>query len=128
MTGLLLVSHSKRLADGLAELLRELSGSPVPMATVGGETVLGVDAAMVLSGVSELLAQGVDAILVLGDVGSSLFSAEAAIEMAAGSHRMKIADAPLVEGAIAAAMALSGGGALDDAFSAAEEASTIRKR
>ncbi len=128
MTGLLLVSHSRKLVDGLADLTRELSGPSVPIATAGGEDALGVTAAMVAESISSLLSQGVSGILIFGDVGSAFISAETAIELAASSKPVQIVDAPLVEGAIAAAMTLSTGASMDEARQAGEEAYTIRKQ
>ncbi|AUW94310.1 hypothetical protein BXT84_10480 [Sulfobacillus thermotolerans] len=128
MTGMLLVSHSRKLVNGLADLTRELSGSVVPIETAGGEDSLGVTASMVASGITSLLVQGVDGILILGDLGSAFISAETAIDLVSSPTPVHIVDAPLVEGTIAAAMTLSTGAAIQDAISAATEAYTIRKR
>ncbi|WP_298338037.1 hypothetical protein [Ferrimicrobium sp.] len=129
-TGLIIVSHSKRLALGVVDLVRALAGDELAMVAVGGEEApesegLGVNAAMVLAGLSEL--DGVDAIGMIGDVGSSFLATSAAIELERLEERVHMIDCPMVEGAIACAMTLSMGGSLDEGIAAAEHAWEVRK-
>ncbi|WP_298346648.1 hypothetical protein [Ferrimicrobium sp.] len=129
-TGLIIVSHSKRLALGVVDVVRALAGDELAMVAVGGEEApgsggLGVNAAMVLAGLSEL--GGVDTIGMIGDVGSSFLATSAAIELEGLEERVHMIDCPMVEGAIACAMTLSMGGSLDDGITAAEHAWEVRK-
>ncbi len=128
MIGILLVSHSKRLAEGLAELIQALAGNTLTVGTVGGQETLGVDATMVVSALEQLKAQGCEAILVLGDLGSAFIAAETARDLFADTRDIRIADAPFVEGSVAAAMVLATGGRIDDAIESAQEAYQIHKR
>lgn len=105
----------------------ELGGPELMVGTVGGEDVLGVSAAMVLEGLGNLLTNA-DRVLVIGDIGSTFIATETAIELGGFENRVKIVDAPMVEGAIAAAMVLASGGSDEDAAREAQEASLIKKR
>ncbi|WP_298211575.1 hypothetical protein [Ferrimicrobium sp.] len=129
-TGLIIVSHSKRLALGVVELVRALAGDELAIVAIGGEETsggggLGVNAAMVLEGLAQL--DGYDAIGMIGDVGSSFLATSAAIELEGLEERVRIIDCPMVEGAIACAMTLSMDGSLDEAIAAAEHAWEVRK-
>src|SRR5436305_10988114 len=108
--GLVLVSHSGAIADGLAELVGQVAGPDVPIVTAGGgpEGTLGTDGGRVLEALQALDGAGA---VVLVDLGSSVLSVKAALaelepEEAA---RILVADAPLVEGAIAAGVTASTG-------------------
>jgi len=129
MTGLLLVSHSRRLAEGLAELVHAMARE-VPAVALGGEEGnAGVSAEEVLAGWRTLALRS-DEVVALADLGSSLLNLENAREMA-GADRpcpLEIADAPFVEGAVAAAMIAVTGGASREAREAAEAAWAERKR
>lgn len=129
MTGVLLVSHSLRLAEGVKELVDELAHGAVPVAPVGGGHPLGVSAAMVLEGARALLAQDqVEAVVALGDLGSAIIALEAAIDLGDLDGVLWIADAPFVEGAVAAVMAAAAGGGPTAVAEAAEEAGVLKKR
>ncbi len=108
MIGLVIVSHSAKLAEGVAELARGMAGPDVQIATAGGldtpTHALGTDAALILQAIEQVYSN--DGVLVLMDLGSAILSAEMAVEMLDAEKRTHIAlcDAPLVEGAIAAAV------------------------
>ena len=127
--GLVLVSHSAEIAKGVADLAGQVAGPAVAIVTAGGaqDGSLGTDGGRVL----ELLraaAAGTGAV-VLVDLGSSVLSVRAALTelSAAESERIRVADAPLVEGAVAAAVAASTGCSLEEAARAAEEARNVAK-
>ncbi|MDA8198972.1 MAG: hypothetical protein M0Z54_06020 [Thermaerobacter sp.] len=129
MTGVLLASHSKRLAEGLKELVDELCHGAVPVVAVGGGNPLGVSVEMVMEGVRALLAQpGVDAGVALGDLGGALVALETAVEIGHLEGQLLIADAPLVEGAVAAVMAAAIGEGPEAVAAAAAEAGQLPKR
>ena len=110
MVGLVLVSHSAALAEGAAELAREMGGAEVRLEPAGGVesgdgTALGTDAVRVAEAIAR--ADSGDGVLVLMDLGSAVLSAEMAMELVAPerSSSVVLSDAPLVEGAVAAAVA-----------------------
>lgn len=127
--GLVLVSHSAAIADGLAELLAQVAGPEVPVRAAGGgpDGTLGTDGGQVLEAL-RAAASHTDAV-VLMDLGSSVLSVRAALQELDDDlcERLRIADAPLVEGAIAAAVTASTGAPVDDVVRAAEEARTVAK-
>src|SRR5215216_5620247 len=107
MVGLVIVSHSATLAEGVAELARGM-GAEVPIELAGGidapEPALGTDAARVLEAIER--ADKGDGVLVLMDLGSAVLSAEMALDV--------LSEAPLVEGAVAAAVTAKLGASLAD--------------
>jgi phosphoenolpyruvate-protein phosphotransferase/dihydroxyacetone kinase phosphotransfer subunit len=111
VVGLVIVSHSAALADGVMELAREMGGGDVAIEAAGGIEggEIGTDAERVRQAVERV--RSPDGVLILMDLGSALMSAEMATEMAepAGGPIL-LSEAPLVEGAVAAA-ALAGAGA-----------------
>ena len=127
--GLVLVSHSAAIADGLAELLAQVAGPEVPVRAAGGgpDGTFGTDGGQVLEAL-RAAASHTDAV-VLMDLGSSVLSVRAALQELDVDlcERLRIADAPLVEGAIAAAVTASTGAPVDDVVRAAAEARTVAK-
>jgi phosphoenolpyruvate---glycerone phosphotransferase subunit DhaM len=127
--GLVLVSHSAEIAAGLAEMVAQIAGPGVPIVTVGGavDGSLGTDGGRVLQAL-RAAAAGAGAV-VLVDLGSSVLSVRAALaELSpAQLERIAVADAPLVEGAVAAAVAASTGCSAAEAARAAEEARSVAK-
>jgi phosphoenolpyruvate-protein phosphotransferase/dihydroxyacetone kinase phosphotransfer subunit len=117
MVGLVIVTHSATLAEGVAELARGM-GAEVPIELAGGiaapEPALGTDAAQVLEAI-ERADQG-DGVLVLMDLGSAVLSAEMALDLLPEERRDRVAlsEAPLVEGAVAAAVTAKLGASLAD--------------
>lgn len=108
MVGLVLVSHSAKLAEGVAELARGMAGPDVKIAATGGMDLpdhpLGTDTSMILKGIDEVYSD--DGVLVLMDLGSAILSSEMALDELTPDRRAHIAlcQAPFVEGAIAAAV------------------------
>jgi PTS hybrid protein len=127
--GLVLVSHSAAIADGLAQLVAQVAGPSVPIVAAGGgpDGTFGTDGGRVLAALSEAGASA--GAVVLMDLGSSVLSVRAALAELPGSTvaRLRMADAPLVEGAIAAGVTASTGGSLDDVLSAAQDARSVAK-
>jgi PTS hybrid protein len=129
LVGLVLVSHSAAIANGLAELVAQVAGPGVLIVAAGGgpDGTLGTNGGRVLEALREAGAGSGTVVLV--DLGSSLLSVRAALgelgEDEAG--RIVLADAPLVEGAIAAGVTASTGAQLAEVARAAEEARDVRK-
>ncbi|MEL7976087.1 dihydroxyacetone kinase phosphoryl donor subunit DhaM [Isoptericola sp. F-RaC21] len=121
--GLLLVSHSVRLAQGTAELAREMAPD-VALVTGAGDADGGLGTSLEV--VQEALGRalpGVDGLVVLADLGSAVLTVETALELDDDlAGRVRLADAPFVEGAVAAAVAAQQGGGLEAVLAAAEAA------
>lgn len=101
MVGVVLVSHSQKLAEGLKDLVSQLSGGAVPVAAAGGgpQGELGTSAEKIRDAIRSVASP--DGVLVLVDMGSATLSAEMAIEMLDPAPcEVRISDAPLVEGAV----------------------------
>src|SRR5919199_311889 len=126
--GLVIVSHSAKLAEGVVELARQMGGEEVAIEAAGGMAdppgAIGTDAMVVMEAIERAASD--DGVLVLMDLGSALMSAEMAVEMGAGDTRVVLAAAPLVEGAVAAAAAARGGLGLDEV--AAEARGALRAK
>jgi dihydroxyacetone kinase DhaKLM complex PTS-EIIA-like component DhaM len=67
-----------------------------------------------------------DGVVVIGDLGSAILTVRHVLERN-GNSRVLLADAPLVEGAVAAAVIASTGATVDDVARAAEEARSANK-
>ncbi|MEB3181740.1 MAG: phosphoenolpyruvate--protein phosphotransferase [Nostocaceae cyanobacterium] len=113
MVGIVIVSHSKKLAIAVRELALQMVQGTVSVAIAAGiddlENSLGTDAMQVYQAIESIYSD--DGVLVLMDLGSALMSAEMALEFLPEEHRQKVhlCAAPLVEGAVAAAVAAAMG-------------------
>ena len=119
MIGLVIVSHSASLAEGVRELARQMGQGRVPIAVAGGiddpEHPIGTDAMKVYEAIEAVYSD--DGVLVLMDLGSALMSAETALEFLEPERRARVqlCAAPLVEGALAAVVQISVGSSLEAA-------------
>lgn len=117
--GLVIVSHSARLADGVVELAGQMAPG-VPLVAAGGmpDGGLGTDFAAVSAAVER--ADGGAGVVLLFDLGSAQMTADMVVETLPDPTRAVVAQAPLVEGAVAAAVAAAGGVDLAGVVAAAE--------
>lgn len=129
MVGIVLVSHSSELASGLARLAAEVAGDEVRIEPAGGgpEGSLGTSADTVKAAITR--ADQGQGVLVLGDLGSSILTVRGLLaEEGNGTNgHVKFADAPFVEGAVAAAVVASAGLTLAEVAKAAEETRGLSK-
>src|SRR3954453_9762373 len=125
--GIVVVSHSAALATGVAEIASEMAGPSVPIEAAGGRADggLGTDEDRVKDAITRA-GRGGGGVCVLGDLGSSILTVRSLLERRANGH-VRLADAPIVEGAVSAAVAASAGVGLDDVVRAAEEARGVPK-
>ncbi|MGD9508310.1 MAG: dihydroxyacetone kinase phosphoryl donor subunit DhaM [Geminicoccaceae bacterium] len=123
--GVVIVSHSTKVAEGTADMVRQMVGEEVPCAWTGGNPVggLGTDPVKIRDAIDRVWSEAGVAVLV--DLGGAEMNAEMAIEMLDGdrSTRVRICNSPIVEGAVVAATEASGGASLDEVCAAAEELS-----
>ncbi len=128
LPGIVLVSHSAGIAEGLAAMAAEVAGGDVRIVAAGGgpDGTLGTDGGRVAEAVRE--ADAGAGVVILADIGSAVLSVRAVLNdgMTDGVEAV-LADAPLVEGAIAAAVTASVGGDREAVRSAAEDAWNVRK-
>lgn len=108
MVGIVIVSHSAKLAEGVAELARGMAGPDVAIAPAGGLNLpgrpLGTDVALIRQAILQVYSD--DGVLVLMDLGSAILSTEMVVEALPKETRSRVllCEAPLVEGALAAAV------------------------
>ena len=123
--GIVIVSHSPKIAEGAADMVRQMVGESVPLAWTGGnqEGGLGTDVAAIIEAIGRAWSDAGVAVLV--DLGGAETNSEMAIEMLESSRREKVVvcEAPVVEGAVMAATEASGGATLDAVRRTAEELS-----
>lgn len=125
---LVLVSHSKQLAEGVRELAGQMTQGKVKIAVAGGtaDGRLGTDATAILGAIEEV--RGPAGVLVLVDLGSAVLSTQMAIEqLPDGDGRVLLSNAPFVEGAVIAAVEASIDSDLDGVATAALGAREMEK-
>ncbi|HEY4459368.1 MAG TPA: dihydroxyacetone kinase phosphoryl donor subunit DhaM [Pseudonocardiaceae bacterium] len=119
--GIVIVSHSAKLAQGVVELAAQMAPEVVIVAAGGlPDGSLGTDFDLVLGALHEA-DQGAGVVL-LYDLGSAVMTAELAVESLDDPDMVRIAAAPLVEGAVVAAVAAQGGADLANVHRQAEAA------
>jgi phosphoenolpyruvate---glycerone phosphotransferase subunit DhaM len=125
--GIVLVSHSAELARGTAHLAGQVSGGTVTIIAAGGtdEGDLGTSAAKVSRGLRQ--ADSGAGVVVLPDLGSAVLTVRAVLEDHGDATSVLLADAPFVEGAVAATVTAAAGGDVKAVAAAAEEARHARK-
>jgi len=123
--GIVIVSHSPKIAEGAADMVRQMVGGSVPLAWTGGnpDGGLGTDVASIIEAIGRAWSDAGVAVLV--DLGGAETNSEMAIDMLASDRRDKVVvcEAPIVEGAVMAATEASGGATLDAVRRTAEELS-----
>ena len=121
MVGIVVVSHSADLAEGLAALASQMAGPDVRIEPAGGlpDGSLGTDEDRVRAAI-RAADQG-SGVVILGDLGSAILTVRHVLERHANGH-VRLVDAPIVEGAVAAAVTASANMPLDDVARSAEDA------
>ena len=123
--GVVIVSHSPKVAEGAADMVRQMVGDSVPLAWTGGnpEGGLGTDVAAIVTAIDRAWSDA--GVVILVDLGGAETNSEMAIDLLDPVRRAKVVvcEAPVVEGAVMAATEASGGAALDAVRRTAEELS-----
>jgi phosphoenolpyruvate---glycerone phosphotransferase subunit DhaM len=126
--GIVLVSHSAALAAGTAEVAGQISGGSVIIAAAGGTDDGGIGTSIARVRAALQHADGGAGVVILPDLGSSVLTVRALLSEDAGlPGPVAMADAPFVEGAVAATVAATAGGDVQAVLKAAEEARHARK-
>lgn len=123
--GLVIVSHSPDVASGAADMVRQMVGDDVACAPCGGNPSggLGTDTTQIKAAIERVWSEAGVAVMV--DLGGAEMNAEMAIEMLPPERaaRVRICNAPVVEGSVMAATEASGGATLEQVCATAEELS-----
>lgn len=123
--GIVIVSHSAKVAEGAADMVRQMVGDSVTVAFAGGDPDggLGTDVGRIIAAIDQAWSDAGVAILV--DLGGAETNSEMAIELLdpARRGRVVVCNAPVVEGAVIAAAEASGGSPLAVVRRTAEELS-----
>ena len=121
--GIVIVSHSAKVAEGAADMVRQMVGDEVNVAFCGGDPDggLGTDVAVIIEAIGSVMSK--DGVAVLSDLGGAETNSEMAVELGGfDAAKVAICDAPIVEGAVMAATEAAGGSSLAEVRDAAEEA------
>ncbi len=123
--GIVIVSHSRDVAKGTADMVRQMVGSEVKVAFCGGnpDGGLGTNVPSIIAAIDAAWSPKGVAILV--DLGGAETNSEMAVEMLDEHRRplVVVCNAPIVEGAVMAATEAAGGSSLDEVRAVAEELS-----
>lgn len=119
--GLVLVSHSQKLAEGLADLAAQMAGD-IRIVSAGGldDGGIGTSYDRIEAAVTEVR-NGGEGVVILTDLGSATMTVEMVVDMA-DDPDVVFVDAPFVEAAIAAAVAAQQGDSTADMAAAARGA------
>ena len=122
---IVIVSHSRDVANGTVDMVRQMVGEEVRIACSGGNADggLGTDVAAIQAAIDEVWSPRGVAVLV--DLGGAETNSEMAIELMPDERGscVAICNAPIVEGAVMAATEAAGGGSLEEVRATAEELS-----
>lgn len=129
MVGIVLVSHSPKIAEGILELVAQMAPDYKNIVACGGtaEGDIGTDPAGIMEGITKV--NDGEGVVILVDIGSAIMSAEMALELLedTGLSNIIIADGPIVEGALNAAVSASIGASLNDVIGAVDDARNLSK-
>ena len=132
MVNLVIVSHSKQLGEGVAEITRQMAQGSCQIAVAAGiddpDNPIGTDAVKIMNAIEEVFSE--DGVVIFVDLGSAILSAETAIDLLEpeNAEKVVISYAPLVEGAFAAAVAAAGGDDLASVLQEANEAAALKQQ
>lgn len=129
MIGIVVVSHSNKIAEGIVDICYQMVSQDVRIIPAGGtdDGRIGTDPIKIKEAIQE--AYDGDQVVVLGDIGSSLMNADMAMELLEEEIRNKtvILDTPIVEGSIGVAVQASISSDINEILKVAEEARTTKK-
>jgi len=127
---ILIISHSDKIAAGTKELASQMMQAEVDIRAVGGtaEGEIGTDVDRIEAEIKEINKE--DGVIVLADLGSAVMSFDMVYEWLDEEVKSKIrlANAPLVEGAVIAAVEASLGKNLEAVLAAIESVEILKKQ
>ena len=125
--GIVLVSHSAALAEGAAEVAGQIGGGSVVIAAAGGTDDGGIGTSIARVRAAVQRAGAGAGVVILPDLGSSVLTVRALLAEEDFPGPVALADAPFIEGAVAATVTAAAGGDVKAVLQAAEEARHARK-
>ncbi len=125
MVGIVLVSHSAKVAEGAYDLAKMMAAD-APVAYAGGleDGGAGTSFEKIDAAVKAVTAE--DGAVMLMDMGSALMTAEMVVE-ANSDKKILLADCPIVEGAVSAAVSSSMGLSAEEIKEQLEEPDAFKK-
>ena len=125
MFSIVIVSHSQKLAEGVVEVAKMMAHNVAVIAAGGNENgELGTSYEKIAAAINEVYTD--DGTAILMDMGSAVMTAEIVLE-SMDERRLKLIDAPIVEGAILAAIEAAAGTSLEDLPEKMQQARDMRK-
>ena len=125
MVGIVIVSHSQKLAEGVVEVA-SMMAEGAPLAAAGGleDGNLGTSYDKIFAAIEEVYSS--DGVIVLIDMGSAVMTTEIVLEDL-NKPNVKMIDCPLVEGAVLAAVESAGGRSLEEISELIKDSRTANK-
>lgn len=125
MVGFVIVSHSAKLAEGVADLSRMMARS-CPIAAAGGleDGSFGTSFEKISSAIDQVYSD--DGVILLMDMGSAVMTAEMVLEAMDG-RKLVLADCPIVEGAVTGTVSAESGASLEDILAELEQVGEQKK-
>lgn len=125
MVGIVIVSHSKNLAESIVELTG-LMAAGACVAAAGGtdDGGFGTSFQKIYEAIDSVYSE--DGVIVLMDMGSSVMTTEMVLE-AYGSHKVAMADCPVVEGAVVATINAQAGMSREEILESLKDVGTTAK-
>lgn len=125
MVGIVIVSHSQKLAEGVKELAA-LMAPTVPIRAAGGmdDGGFGTDYAKIYEAIDSIYSD--DGVILLMDLGSAVMTTEMVLEEMS-DRNIQMVDCPIVEGAISAAVASEGNLSIQEVINAAKTSKNVNK-
>lgn len=126
MVGIVVVSHSQKVAEGAKELALQMAAD-AKIAAAGGlqDGSIGTDMEKITNAINEVMSD--DGVIMLVDMGSAIMTSEMAIEMSDNPEKIKIVDTPVVEGTIFGAFEASIGSSMEQIMDVLAQAKTQPK-
>ena len=130
MVGVVIVSHSEKVAIGIKELVSQMGDAEQKIIPAGGmeDGGIGTDAIKIKDAIIE--ADTGDGVVIFVDLGSAVLSTNMALELLEEegiNSRFAIAEAPILEGTLSAVIQASCGSSFDEVLKAGEDASKLKK-
>ena len=124
MVGIVIVSHSQKLAEGVVEISQMMSKAPIAAAGGLEDGGLGTSYEKILSAIESVYSP--DGVIVMPDMGSSVMTTEMVLEDLERDNVVMV-DCPLIEGAVLAAVESAGGKSLAEITELVEKSRTAKK-
>lgn len=115
MTSIVVVSHSHKIAEGVKQLINQMTDGGVDLIAVGGlsDDEIGTSFDQIVSVINGLKNDA----LCFYDIGSAGMNLDTALEMYEGDHKIVKMEAPIVEGSFIASVGIKSNMSMDSVIS-----------